>query len=470
MHYSDPRIHPYLPSLQPNWVSSIKKPLYDYRDHVEHGSFTSLDEFNWYDGSEPRFHHPYALYSPGHAELDPVKARAIDKLLFERDRDRTFLLADSGGYQVGTGAWPLEQVGKYVTKVLRWQEALADLAVILEVPTWMKVGGSFIEFDRAIELTNQNLNAYAEQATGKVKFLNTLHGRTYDEGRRWFDNTRWFNDEGHAVGWCFSSIFSVNLCEALRLLVYMIEQEHYPRYLHFLGQGTPQSAIVASIMRRTVSRSYPASLKLKYAENAVNVTTDASSEFQSIGRYMTIYERAVETKLGKAKLSPFQIKSAKFEGSDRERFPPDRTYPDVEGPVLGKYEKGVVFGDILAPMNGATKSSNNLDEVSLAILIAHNLWVKLNTIERMSKLESGLRRIHYGMEDAATFEFADIISRLMHSSTNKGQVSELGKDLIACTVGLWRTFKDVPYNNQTRGELLEQFSSSANSIFGKSSL
>lgn len=466
MHFSDPRIHPYLPSLQPNWVSTFKRSLYDYREHVEHGSFATLDEFNWYDGGKPRFGHPYALYSPGHAELDIEKARGIDKLLFERDRDSTFLLVDSGGFQVGTGVWPLDQIDKYVTKVLRWQEAVADLAVILEVPTWMKIDGAHVGFDKALELTNRNLKAYAEQASGKLKFINTLHGLTYDEGRRWFDATRWFNDEGYAVGWCFSSIFSNNLYEALRLLLYMIEQEHYPRYLHFLGQGSAQSAIIAGIMRRTVPRAYPARLQQREG-NALNVTTDASSEFQSVGRYMTIYERSVEAQDAKKKISPFTIKGTKFEGADRKRFPADRTYPDVEGPILGKYEKGVVFGDILAPTNSPVRSSNNLDAVSMAILIAHNLWVKLDTIERMGKLESALRRVHYGMEDQATYEFADIMSRLMHASTNKGQISDLGNDLVACTVGLWRTFKDVPYNGQSRGEVLEQFKSSANAILGK---
>jgi|GEM_PF-2075608 len=470
MHYSDPRIHPYLPSLQPNWVSSFNKSIYEYRDHIEHGSFAMLAEFNWYSGNKPRFSHPCALYSPGHAELNLDKAREVDKLLFERDRDNTFLLVDSGGFQVGTGAWPLDQLDKYVPKVLRWQEAISDLAVILEVPTWMKVDGNYIDFDKALDLTNKNLRAYAEQSTGKVKFLNTLHGKTFEEGRRWFDATRWFNDEGFAVGWCFSSIFSLKFYEAMRLLIYMIEQEHYPNYLHFLGQGTAQSAIIAALMRRTVHRSYPSSVQQARQGNVVNVTTDASSEFLSVGRYMNIYERNVESKNSKNTISPFQIKSTKFEGADRTRFPSDRTYPDVEGPILGKYENGVVFGDILSPENSAVNSSNNMDTVSLTILIAHNLWVKLNTIERMEKLESGLRRIHYGMEDKATYEFADIMSRLMHSSTNKGQISDLGSELLACTVGLWRTFKDVPYNGQTRSQVLEQFKESADAIFGKSSL
>lgn len=470
MHYSDPRIHPYLPSLQPNWVTTFNRSIYDYRDNVEHGSFTTLDEFNWYDGQKPRFSHPYALYSPGHAELDPEKARKVDKILFERDRENTFLLVDSGGFQVGTGVWPLDQIDKYLTKVLRWQEAISDLAVILEVPTWMQIDGNYVDFDKALELTNCNLRAYASQSTGKVRFLNTLHGKTFDEGRRWFDATRWFNDEGYAVGWCFSSIFSLNLYEALKLLIYMIEQEHYPSYLHFLGQGTAQSAIIANLMRRTVIRAYPKSVQDARQGNLLNVTTDASSEFQSIGRYMNIYERNIETKSANKSMSPFQIKGTRFEGADRQRFPADRTYPDVDGPILGKYDNGVLFGDILSPANSSVKSSNNLDAVSLTILIAHNLWVKLDTIDRMGKLESGLRRLHYAMEDQSTFELADIMSRLMHASTNKGQISDLGKDLVACTVGLWRAFKDVPVNGQSRNDVLEQFKASANIAFGKASI
>ncbi len=66
MHYSDPGIHPYLPSLQPPWVKALGNPLHTYRDNVPHGSFATLSEFNWYDGNKPRFRHPYALYSAGH--------------------------------------------------------------------------------------------------------------------------------------------------------------------------------------------------------------------------------------------------------------------------------------------------------------------------------------------------------------------------------------------------------------------
>ncbi len=55
----------------------------------------------------------------------------------------------------------------------------------------------------------------------------------------------------------------------------------------------------------------------------------------------------------------------------------------------------------------------------------------------MKQLENSLRRIPYGKLDEETYEFANIMTRLLHSSTNKGQISDLGVDLIATTIRLW---------------------------------
>lgn len=468
MHYSDSRIHPYLPSIQSGWVGTLARSVYDYRPNIPFGSFKSLDEFNWYNGAKPRFSHPSALYSCGHSTLDVDKARKSDRLLFERDRDKTFLLVDSGGFQVGKGVWKLEKTSQYVSKVLRWQEAIADLAVILEVPAWTEVDGERIDFKHALSATNDNLKAYANGASGKLKFLIPLHGSTFAEGKRWFDKTRWFADEGFAVGWCLADGFSKNFYEAMKMLVYMIEQEHYPRYLHFLGQGNAQVAVAAEMMRRTVPRCYPKSMSkgVEADENILTVTTDASSEFQSVGRYVSIFLRNVPA-IGKAlSNSPFTIKTERFDSKDRNKFPLDRTYPDVEGPILGRDDGGVVMGDLLAPVNGKTKSAYNIDEVSTAILIAHSLWVKLDAYDRMSKLESALRRIDYGERNTATVDFAQHMKNLLHMNTAKGSISNLGEDLVGCTVGLWRTFKAGKAVKQ-RYASLEEFAANASSLFGK---
>jgi hypothetical protein len=471
--YFNPRIDPYLPSVQSSWTRTFSKPLYSVRPNIPYGSFKSLDEFNWYDGKNPRFRHPYALFSPGHAELDPDKAAEVDRILYERDKDSTFLLVDSGGFQVGRGLWSLDSLEDRIKGVIKWQESIADLAVILEVPAWMERDGVQIPFEEALSRTNQNLRVYRDNASRDLKFLIPLHGDTFEEGRRWFEETRWFCDEGLAVGWCFASKFSGNLHLALQMLLYMLEQDHYPEYLHFLGQGTVQAAIIAAIMRRTVVRAYPEHVVQGRTGNALNVTIDASSDFQSAGRFLTIYERGIDVEPGKGKVSAFQIKSAQFNSKDRNAYPHNRTYPDVGGPILGKYDKGVVVGDLLSHPNGKVRSKYNIDEVTNVILIAHNVWVKLDTIERMGQLESGLRRIAYGKMKRETYEFADMVSRLMHKSTNKGRLSDLGHDLVTCTVGLWETFRyfeDSLFSENSasdRRERLQMFQKEAKSLFGK---
>ena len=83
----------------------------------------------------------------------------------------------------------------------------------------------------------------------------------------------------------------------------------------------------------------------------------------------------------------------------------------------------------------------------------------------MKKLESAMRRIYYGKLETETYEFADILSRLLHANTNKGQISNLGQDLVACTVGLWRVFKGSGVSAAERHRLLAEFEPSARRLF-----
>lgn len=470
MHYSDTRIEPYLPSLQPTWVKPFSEPLERYRKNIPFGSFRSLDEFNWFDGEQPRFWHRSALYSPGHAELNLDRARVVDAMLFNRDRDNTFLLVDSGGYQVGTREWPLETLAKRLPTVIAWQEAIADLAVILEVPAWTKKenGKGHIPFDYALERTNENLREYARRASGDVKFLIPVHGMDFPQACTWFEETKWFVEKGFAVGWCFSSKMSSDLSLALHMLLYMISKGHYPEYLHFLGQGSPQAAIVCSIMRRVVPRSFRTKDGIT---KTLTVTMDASSEFQSAGRFGVIYERVAEQFGPTNKAAPYRIKQANFLSADRGTFPPDRHYPEVEGPVLGKEFNGTVYGDILAP-EGNT-SDYNLDPISHAILIAHNVWVKQNAIERLAKFESAMRRIDYGRDDPSTKDMADMLSRLIHGASEKGVPTDVGADLVASTRGIWKVFRparesasaDAAYAASLQA--LQEFESQASALFPK---
>ena len=85
-----------------------------------------------------------------------------------------------------------------------------------------------------------------------------------------------------------------------------------------------------------------------------------------------------------------------------------------------------------------------------------------------------MRRIAYGKQKADTYEIADILSHLMHSSTSKGRISDLGETLVACTVGLWEVFREYQPDlfssdsQSVRLRRLELFKQEATGLFGKS--
>ena len=64
-------------------------------------------------------------------------------MIQQRDRGRTMILGDSGGYQIGKGVlkfdW-LDFEGKSANdtrqKILEWLELTADWSMMLDVPTW----------------------------------------------------------------------------------------------------------------------------------------------------------------------------------------------------------------------------------------------------------------------------------------------------------------------------------------------
>ncbi|WP_417796031.1 hypothetical protein [Terasakiella pusilla] len=471
MQYNDPRVHSYLPSIQPQWIDNVQKHVLDFRCKIPHKSFKSTKEFNWYsDFNNARFNHPCALYSAGHAELDLEKAKQKTPFLFNRDKENTFLLTDSGGYQIGSKQWKLKQLDtpeqfsfepliEKREQVLRWQEAVSDLAVVLEVPAWM----DGITFDNALRITQDNLKFYAENATGKVPFLNVMHGSTFEEVVEWFEATKWFNEQGHAVGWCFPGVMSGNFYLALQMILYMHSKGHYPEFFHFLGNGTAQTTAMLYTLKKLLQRS-------NRKNHRVNITQDASSEFQAAGMHGQIYERIKEREDARAAYAPYTVNTVKFESADAKFIRANQHYPNVEGPILGR-PKGVVFGDVISPPNVrakslTTKSKYNKDGLSDLILIAHNLWTKLKAIEETLKAEQLMRRLHYAESLQVTKELSRHVKRILQSK----RPPHMSENLVTITVGLWRLFYDnyeESMSLEDRIKILDEFKVEATELFGR---
>jgi hypothetical protein len=87
----------YLPAMQYHYASAVKdnKPIKG-RDFPTSIKFTDLDFLN---PNSKLWHYGYALYSAGQFSNARPKACAVTN----RDREKTIVLGDSGGFQIGQG-------------------------------------------------------------------------------------------------------------------------------------------------------------------------------------------------------------------------------------------------------------------------------------------------------------------------------------------------------------------------------
>lgn len=120
----------FLPAFQITTIGDISNPS------TERSMFPGAKELNWYDPDNEHWHYCVGLYSLGQSSLNLKDPN--ERILTQRDRSRTLLIADSGGYQLGHNTFKaikeevtprFLQSKKYndVRKsVLKWMEAYAD--------------------------------------------------------------------------------------------------------------------------------------------------------------------------------------------------------------------------------------------------------------------------------------------------------------------------------------------------------
>ena len=203
------------------------------------------------------FYFDHCLYSAGHANLDLTKPDPSEDMFRNRDRSTSWVLGDSGGFQIGKGVWEGEwndptgpvvaqRMAEAVTKgvehipilkddgkpkhdkrgntkmlkidhvkiyqakldaaqkkreqVLAWMDALMDYGMVLDIPAWVgrsPVGAKnsgVADYDQAVEATKYNNHYFIKHRTGACKFLNVLQGENHGQAEDWYQKMKEFCD------------------------------------------------------------------------------------------------------------------------------------------------------------------------------------------------------------------------------------------------------------------------------------
>lgn len=204
---------------------------FEYAKFAHNGAFRRplpfmAQDLNFLDPNTKLFHYPWALLSAGQAAKS-ISENDPPTIVSERDRTRSIVVGDSGGYQVQTGTITYRGPDT-VRRMMRWMEANTDFSIVLDFPTGGISSGQIAghtarlraeghgplidqgaannrqaeDFNTALVQTSLNNQQFiVERTSGATQFLNVLQGRTEAESKAWYEHVKHYPFEG----WSFAA-------------------------------------------------------------------------------------------------------------------------------------------------------------------------------------------------------------------------------------------------------------------------
>jgi hypothetical protein len=357
----------------------------------------------------------------------------------------TFILGDSGGFQIAKGLWegewrdpnsqevqdklaaltaagPIETVnakGKTVKKdpaveyqklidaaqkkrdgVLKWLDNISDYGMILDIPTWVihdkkasKACG-ITTLQEAVDATKFNNNYFMKHrkgvANGGAKFLNVLQGDNHTSAEAWYQEMKDFCDpakypDTHFDGW---SMGGQNMCDVHLVLKRLVAlrydnllQEGKHDWMHFLGTSKLEWAVLLTVIQRAVR---------KYVNPAFTISFDCASPFLATANGQVYFENVFEhDKKWSYRMAP---------SADDKKYATD-TRPWAQGVVTdGVYPRWedspissmLTMKDICIYAPGdlnknGKEGRTSWDSFSYALLMGHNVWMHLTAVQEANR-------------------------------------------------------------------------------------
>lgn len=284
----------FLPALSSFYATYVGKqradPNYVDPKRVPAGFESGIEGLNWLNPKEAYFPYHWALYSAGHADLDVTKDAPREDMVRNRDRKNSFILGDSGGFQIGKGVWEGDwkdpncpKAQKKRELVLSWMDAYMDRGMVLDIPAWVaespagRKATGITSFSEAVAGTYINNDYFMKNRNGNCKFLNVLQGQTHNDAQDWYDKMKHYCDirnPDHFDGW---SMGGQNMSDPHLVLHRLVEMRHdrllekgYHDWMHFLGTSRLEWACILTDIQNSVR---------KYHNENFQVSFDCASPF-----------------------------------------------------------------------------------------------------------------------------------------------------------------------------------------------
>ena len=420
----------YLPAISSFYSTYVAKQRLEKfipDDRIPQGFDRGVEGMNFLNPEQGYFYYKYGLYSAGHAQLDLQKSLTQESMIQDRDRSKTMILGDSGGYQIGKGVLKFDwlnfegpEATKTRQKILEWLELTADWSMMLDVPTWAcdhihspKTG--LKTFEDCLEKTRYNNDYFLENRLGQTKWLNVLQGSDWDTAEKWYEGVKEFSDPKgkyagkEAEGWAMGG---ANMCKmdiTLKRLMTMRDEGMLTgkNWMHFLGTAQLDWSCYLTLIQRQIR---------KHINPEITISFDCASPFIATAHGL-VYTNAVHTN---KRWSVIMDKAPDNKALAKS---------DIPFPFASEMASRLNMGDICwyAPgmLNKINKEGKtSWDSFAYALMMGHNVECHIVAVQRAQQLmdiETAKHKPDWrmkGVEGKKEIEYSDWVpNRILYFAT-----------------------------------------------------
>ena len=382
----------YLPAISSFYSTYVaKQRLEEFvpNDRIPTGFDRGIEGMNFLNEEEGYFTYKYGLYSAGHAQLDLKKSLVQESMIQDRVRNKTMILGDSGGYQIGKGVLKFDwldfegtSANKTRQQILEWLEVTADWSMMLDVPTWAcdhvhspKTG--LKTFEDCLDKTRFNNKYFLDNRLGQTKWLNVLQGSDWDTAEKWYNGVKEFSDPTgpyagkEAEGWAFGG---ANMCKmdiTLKRLMTLRDEGLLKgkNWIHFLGTAQLDWSCYLTLIQRQIR---------KHINEELTISFDCASPFIATAHGL-VYTNAVHTPKRWSVIMDKAPDNKALAGSD------------IPFPFESEIGRRLTIGDICHYAPGmlnkiGKEGKTSWDSFAYALMMGHNVYCHIVAVQRAQQL------------------------------------------------------------------------------------
>jgi len=428
----------FLPAVSSFYIAGLGKQRegenYFPNERIPAGFNGDVEKLNFLNSKEGLFYYKWGLYSAGHANLNTTVDDHAESIIRKRE-EGTFMLGDSGGFQILKGQWPADWKNPNCSRamikrkaVLNWMDTYMDYGMCLDIPSQSlqtydmkdKNGVSLHgiqTIEQAITATHINNEYFIQNRNGKCKFLNVLQGLDHKQSDAWYEEMKKYCDpniypNNYFNGWAFGGQNKIDIHLTLKRLVHIIHdgllEEGKHDLIHCLGTSILEYAVIFTAIQKAIR---------KYHNPNLQITFDCASPFFSAAKGLAYFNNSIEH--GK-KWAYSMEKTAE----DKDYATDNRNFSDAvladgihkvftNSPVTDK----LLIRDLCYRGQGfigqhGKETKTSWDTLSYTLLQAHNVYQHMTAVqEANAKYEQGIlpKMILHKFDD---IKFGDIIDNI----------------------------------------------------------